>query len=91
MFRFILSNHAKKVYDKLKNPELWDFEDSSYTISLKDGDYIMWVANGSWFFDGYNKYKNTIGLFDRHILWAKYCKMKNTHKKQYIEKLYKDL
>lgn len=54
----LLSPVAKEVWILLENPDDWRFDyphETPYCIAHKDTHIGLWVANGVWFLDGYNK------------------------------------
>lgn len=92
---FFLTDVGKALWDSLDNPDDWEYGESGskYTIVHKSSGIALWIANGSWFLDGYNELvfgkprppKVEIGLFERHILWRRVNSIKKSWNKKAAE------
>ena len=84
---YFLSDVGQALWDSLGNPDDWEYgrSGSKYTIVHKHSGIALWIANGSWFLDGYDELviypsppKVQIGKFERHILWRRVSSLKKT-------------
>lgn len=91
LFKFCLSPVGKVIYNSFNNPDEWNTEDSDYTITHRKSGIILWIANGAFFFDGYNEYTGIFGYFERHIMWSKYKGLRKIRAKQQYEKIEKEI
>ena len=76
IYKYFYSDVARALSDALDHPEDWDFR-KEFTIKHKPSDIVMWIGNGSFFFDGYAELFGDgviphIGLIERHFLYRKY-------------------
>ena len=74
--KWLLSNGAWYLWQALDDVDGWEVD--GYTAVYKK-KFHMWIASGSWFFDGRNS-DNTpkfLGYVERHIVWQKFKKLKS--------------
>jgi hypothetical protein len=64
---------ARLVYYAFDNPDAWEADSSSYTITHKPSGLVFWVANEASQFKLYEPVKlDCFNRFERKVLWAKY-------------------
>lgn len=64
----IFSEIGKVLWERLDYPEEWAMQDK-YTMEHIPSNTSWWVANGSWFFNGWPS--KCLGLIERHFLYWK--------------------
>lgn len=68
--RSLLISDTTLLVWKSINDDQWVLQ-SEYRIRHKESELSMWIGNGSWFLDVEEPggVTNSVGLFERHILW----------------------
>ena len=68
-----MSKTGKALWKLLDDVDQWKV--SRHTILHKNTGYEFWIANGGFFFQGYDGTPKTIGLIERHFLCWKARRM----------------
>lgn len=93
IYKYILSDVGKVIWEALDTPDDWDFVRSEFTITHKETGICFWVSNGGFFFDGHENVIRQptppvpeIGLIERHFLYHKANSKKKKAKSKKISK-----
>lgn len=80
VYKYILSDVGKVLWDNLNDPEEWEFED--YTMLHIRSRVYLWTNNGGFFFDGYKSWRPeslapSLGLLERHFIYRKAMRLRD--------------
>lgn len=70
-----MSAAGEMLFKSFKNPDDWEI--GSYKVKHKPSGVVLWIANGGFFFDGYEQYSGMLGIFERWICWFAFKSMRS--------------
>lgn len=70
-----MSEAGKQLSNAMEQPGDWRVD--RYTMRHIPSGCVFWIANGGFFFDGYEGTPKCLGLLERHWLYWKSVRMRN--------------